>query len=120
MRRALATIAAAIALVTSVGGSATAAPPVGTDLDANPAGRWIVLLKPGSDAVAQAASQGRKVGFKADRTYRHALRGYAAHLSTSQVGRLRKEASVAAVVPDEAIAVTGQIVPTGVSRVGAP
>jgi subtilisin len=120
MRRILASIAAAALLVVpSVAAQTTAAQPQTTELKADPAGRWIVVLRPGSNAAGDATSHGRKLGFTADHTYGHALRGYAAHLSGTQVGRLRREADVAAVVPDERIRIEGQLIPTGVSRVGA-
>jgi len=118
MRRfAAATVAAALLL--SIAGPAAAAPAASNDLASDPTGRWIVLLKPGTDAVATAASQGRKVGFTADRTYRSALRGYAARLDSSQVRRLRTDGSVAAVVPDERISIESQTIPTGIQRIGA-
>ncbi|HEY8437252.1 MAG TPA: S8 family serine peptidase [Candidatus Limnocylindrales bacterium] len=120
MRRILASIAAAALLVVpSLAASATAVQPQTTELKADPAGRWIVVLRPGSNAAGDAQTHGRKLGFTADRTYGHALRGYAARLSGTQAGRLRHEADVAAVVPDERIQIEGQLIPTGVSRVGA-
>ena len=119
MRRILASLVAALLLVPSIAAPAWAAPPGSTELKADPAGRWVVLLRPGSNASDDARMHGRKLGFTADRTYGHAVRGYAAHLSQSQVGRLRQEVDVTAVVPDERITIEGQLVPTGVSRVGA-
>ena len=120
MRRILASLAAAAFLVSpTFGVGAVAAPPHATELKADPTGRWIVVLRPGSNAAQDAQVHGRKLGFNADRTYGHALRGYAAHLTGQQVGRLRREADVAEVVPDERIQIEGQLVPTGVSRVGA-
>jgi len=122
MRRPLALFAAAVVLLSSAAAgvaSGVSAAPRSTDLSADPTGRWIVVLKPGTDAVATAASQGRKVGFTADRTFRHAFRGYAAHLNRDQVTKLKSDSNVAMVVPDEAIHAEAQVIPTGISRIGA-
>ena len=118
MRRPLALFAAAVLLLASAAAGVTAAPR-STDLSPDPTGRWIVVLKPGTDAVAVSASQGQKVGFSVDRTFRHAFRGYAARLNRDQVTKLKRDGRVAMVVPDEAIHAEGQIIPTGISRVGA-
>jgi hypothetical protein len=84
---------------------------------ADPTNRWIVVLKSGTDAVATADRQGRKQGFKSDRLFRNAFRGYAAHMSKAQVQALRKDPSVAAIVADEVIHVEAQTMPTGVARI---
>ena len=96
MRRPLALFAAAVLLLASAAAGVTAAPR-STDLSADPTGRWIVVLKPGTDA----------------------FRGYAARLNRDQVTKLKRDGRVAMVVPDEAIHAEGQIIPTGISRVGA-
>jgi len=83
---------------------------------ADPTDRWIVVLKPGTDAVATAKSQGQKRGFSSDRTYRNAFRGYAAHLERNQVTALSHDPSVAMIVKDEQIQLT-QATPTGVMRI---
>src|SRR5262245_31064112 len=119
MRRPLALIAAATLLLSLGAASSAAASPRSGELSADPNGRWIVVLKPGSDATAPAASQGRKVGFSVDRTFGHVLRGYAARLTRSQVGTLERDPAVEEVVPDERIQSEGQIIPTGISRIGA-
>jgi subtilisin family serine protease len=121
MRGPVATIAVIVLVLSLVspalGAPRAAARPV--DRSADPTGRWIVLLNPGTDAPAAAARQGRRVGFRADRTFRTAVRGYSARLERSQVTALRDDPSVAAVVPDERIALAGQVTPTGISRMGA-
>jgi subtilisin len=83
---------------------------------ADPTDRWIVVLKSGTDAVATAAKQGTKQGFRSDRTFRNAIRGYAAHLERSQVTALSHDPSVAMIVKDEKIEMT-QAIPTGVMRI---
>ena len=65
---------------------------------ADPTDRWIVVLKSGTDAVATAAKQGTKQGFRSDRTFKSAIRGYAAHLERSQVIALSHDPSVAMIV----------------------
>jgi subtilisin family serine protease len=92
-------------------------PPAHAAVD--PTGRWIVVLRPGTDTVAATADHGRKLGFRPDRLYRHAIHGYAARLSRDQVAALRRDPSVAEVVPDEVIHVESQAMPTGITRVGA-
>jgi subtilisin family serine protease len=113
---------ALIALALSLVSPAVAAPrPLarGVDRAADPTGRWIVVLKPGGDGALAAARQGRRMGFRAEQTYRTAVRGYSARLSRGQVAALRSDPSVASVVPDERITLAGQLTPTGISRMGA-
>ena len=117
MRRSLAALAAAVLLLTSVGSVAAAAFELHADTD--PTDRWIVVLKPGTDAVAAADRQGRRIGFKADRTFRTVVRGYSATLQRNQVTALSRDASVAMIVADEQIQSESQLMPTGISRVGA-
>ena len=62
-------------------------------------------------------SRAGKHGVKADRTFRHAVRGYAAHLAADQLAALRSDPDVQAVVPDEVISMAGQSIPAGVRRV---
>ena len=78
--------------------------------------RYIVILKDGK-SVDAAISRAGKRGIKADRTFRHAVRGYAAHLAAAQLATLRSDPDVQAVVPDEAISIAGQATPTGIRRV---
>jgi subtilisin family serine protease len=85
----------------------------------DPTNRWIVVLKNGSDAVASAERQAKRIGFRADRTYRHALRGYSATMDRTQVDALSQDPSVALIVADETIHAEAQTMPTGISRVNA-
>ena len=61
----------------------------------------------------------RKLGFRADRTFSRAFRGFSAKLDRSQVAALSRDPSVALIVPDEKIQVEAQSIPTGISRMGA-
>ena len=83
----------------------------------DPANRWIVVLKPGTDAATTAAKHGKRIGFSSDRTFRAALRGYSARLERSQVTALSRDPSVAMIVADEVIEAEAQIMPTGVARI---
>ncbi|HET9519772.1 MAG TPA: S8 family serine peptidase [Candidatus Limnocylindrales bacterium] len=86
---------------------------------ADPAGRWIVIYRNGTDAARVAKGQATRMGFRTERTFTHALRGFSAALSARQVRQLRSDPSVAAVVPDERIEIQAQAYPTGINRVGA-
>ena len=86
---------------------------------ADPAGRWIVVLNPGTDVDATAGRQTRRFGFATDGTYRTLVRGYSARLSATQVRSLQGDSAVEAVVPDERIEMEAQTMPTGISRIGA-
>ncbi len=124
MRRRTPAPLAAVVILLWCAGTALAAPatttaPPDPKSSANPAGRWIVLLKPGTDTVAATATQARHANFKPDRVYRNAVKGYAAHLDAAQLAEVRADPTVAAVVPDEAIQLEAQTLPTGITRIGA-
>jgi subtilisin len=87
--------------------------------DADPTGRWIVLYGKGTDSKAVSARQAKRIGFKVDRTFSHAAKGFVGRLTGKQAAALRKDPSVLAVVPDEKISLTGQAYPTGINRIGA-
>ncbi len=80
------------------------------------AGRFIVLLRPGK-SLGAATGRAARLGVTMDRTFSHAVRGYAARLDPDQVASLREDPEVEAVVPDEVISIAGQSVPTGVRRI---
>jgi subtilisin family serine protease len=82
-------------------------------------GRYIVVLAEGADTTKVATRHRQGEGTKAERSFKHALRGFSARLDAVQRQALLADPNVRAVVPDEVIEVTAQTVPTGVSRVGA-
>ena len=84
----------------------------------DPTGRWIVLYRSGTNAVASSARQAKGGGFRVERTFTHAAKGFAAKLTAHQAAALRKDPSVVAVVPDEKIELTAQVYPTGINRIG--
>jgi subtilisin len=80
-------------------------------------GRYIVLLDPRSDVVAAAEQHGRRLGIRPERLFQ-SIRGFSASLNRSQREALQADPAVVAVVPDEIVEVSGQVMPTGVSRIG--
>ena len=97
--------------------SAEPAAPGETTDTADPTNRWIVLYKPGTDAKATAGRQSGRLGFTADRTFTNVTRGFTARLTKNQISELRRDSSVAAVVPDERIELAAQTPPTGIGRI---
>ena len=101
------------------GGQPTADPAADTQpiLPAAAGDRYIVMLKDGADVGKTLKRLEGKAGFKAERAFRHALKGFSARLGKGQLKKLRADAAVDAIVPDERIELAAQSVPTGVSRV---
>ncbi len=88
----------------------------GKEAPLSAAGRFIVVLKDGR-SVSTATTRAGRLGVRSDRTFSHALHGYAARLDATQLATLRADPDVAAVVPDEVISIAGQSTPTGIRRV---
>jgi subtilisin len=84
----------------------------------DPTGRYIVLLRAGTDASKTRDRHAAKEGLKADRLFEKGLRGFSAKLTSVQRSALAQDPDVTAIVPDEIVTIAGQLVPTGVSRVG--
>ena len=96
------------------------APPVSAPAaDGRPdiTGRYIVMLRSGSDTAAVVEKARKRDGVKADRSFARTFRGFSAKLDAKQKGELIADPSVLAVVPDGIVQMT-QTIPTGVSRVG--
>jgi subtilisin len=85
-----------------------------------PASGYIVSLRgaPGS-ASAIAASHARMFGTRVEHVYSHALNGYSARFTPTQVEELRHDPRVIGVTADRgnAFHVTGERMPTGIDRV---
>jgi len=90
------------------------------------AGKWIVTYDSSAGSVdAETAQRERVRGFHASLRFHRAVRGFAARLTAGQVSALRADPEVASVVADRPRHATGfalaagQVVPTGVRRIGA-
>lgn len=85
--------------------------------------RWIMQLAPGSSPAQLLASSDRVRSIRPTHVFQHALRGFAARLTTEQRLALLADPRVLAVVPDRPVAAMGgpaQVVQPGIKRVGAP
>src|SRR6476646_10389124 len=80
-------------------------------------GRFIVMLKNGTDTSAVVSKVRKRDGVTADRSFTRAFRGFSAKLDKKQKRELLDDPKVVAVVPAEVVHLT-QPIPTGVSRVG--
>ena len=110
-RSALLVILLAVTTTIALPSGAAAAPP--------PADSYIVVLKDGADARKVADQHRSRHGAKVSNVYRHALSGYAARLSGSELGAVRSDSRVAYVERDgEVRASLDQLNPTwGLDRV---
>ena len=80
--------------------------------------RYLVTLRDGKD-VDKAEGKAKRLGVVADKTFKHALKGYSAKLNPHQLAELRSDPDVEDVVPDEIFTMQSQTRPTGVRRVFA-
>ena len=104
------------AVTAAVAGPADGQGAVDQTARANPDGRWLVVYRDDADVTAaNARAKGR--GIDADRRFKHALKGYAAKLSRSQVAAVASDPAVAYVVADEVITLQAQTIPRGIRRV---
>ena len=67
--------------------------------------RYLVTLRDGKD-VDKAEGKAKRLGVVADKTFKHALKGYAAKLNPHQLAELRSDPDVEDVVPDEVFTMT--------------
>jgi subtilisin family serine protease len=95
-------------------------PDVALDAKGRPiaTGRYIVVLVETADTSRVLTRHRQREGIAAERSFKHAFRGFTASLDAAQRRALLADPSVKAVVPDEVIHVAAQTTPTGVSRVG--
>ncbi len=93
---------------------------------AGPSSSYIVTLRDGVSVDATVRAHGRALGLRADHVYRHALRGYAAHMSAGAARALAADPRVRSVVADRAVSIDKrptppppavQTVPTGINRI---
>ena len=117
--RAVAAVVAGVLLLLLVLGPALA------KAAANP--RYIVLYKRSLASVTNETNGlERTQGFRSERRYAHAVKGFAARLSTAQVDALKDDPQVVSVTADRAIQAfdtaplaPGETVPSGISRIEA-
>ena len=81
--------------------------------------RYIVLLAGDANVTKALKRLEGKAAFKAEHTFRHALKGFSATLNKGQRKKVAADPAVDAIVPDERIELAAQSIPTGVSRVFA-
>src|SRR5438874_3457700 len=78
-------------------------------------GEYIVVLIPS----ARGEEVAQEHGVAARHHYKHALNGFAGHIPEGRLNALRKDPRVEFIEQDIAVQAFGQIVPTGVRRIGA-
>jgi subtilisin family serine protease len=86
---------------------------------AEPTSPYVVVLADGADVDQRVGGFARSLGIRASQTYRHAIPGFAAHLSDRQLAALRADPAVRFIEPDRPIQLTAQTLPTGINRVDA-
>jgi subtilisin family serine protease len=110
--RFLPALGAALALAAAAAAPASGAPGQGAE-------RFIVVLDESADAGGVAADHGRRHGAEVSDVYRHALRGYAAHIPAGKLASVRADARVKYVEPDGIATTTAQTLPYGIDRIDA-
>jgi len=91
----------------------------GGSTDARAADRYIVLFRDGSDVDGAIGRLSRRFAIRPDHAYRHAVRGFSAHLDAHQLAEVKADPSVALVEADRVVQLESQTLPTGVDRVDA-
>ncbi len=86
---------------------------------ASPAARqtYIVVLRDGVSVDRAVAAHGRAYGLEVRHTYRYALSGYAAVMSSADARALASDPRVLSVAPDRVVSIDAQTVPTGIDRI---
>ncbi len=102
------------AIIGSMASAAPAAPRSSTS-DTS-VGRYIVVLNDSASAGRMARQHSRQFGLDVSLVYRHALKGYAATMTSSAASALAHAAGVKWVQRDRAVKATAQTMPTGINR----
>jgi subtilisin family serine protease len=82
-------------------------------------GRYIVVLKSGTDSGAVARDHGHRYGASAYQVYGAALKGYAATIPNDKVSAIRADQRVAFVERDGTVSASAQMLPWGIDRIDA-
>lgn len=111
-------------LAAVLAGSATSSPGGASAAGTIP-GQYIVVLKNGTDASALAAKHGKKYGADVSYVYKHALRGYAAKLSSGALASVRSDPDVLFVSKDRTFTASAdapvtfpQVTQRSITRIG--
>ncbi len=112
-RHRLAPFVAALAILFGIAtyGVAAASP--------GPASGYIVVLADRVDVTVAVAEYRRNLAVRPLHTYRHALNGFSANLTSAQAAALRADPTVAFIQRDRVVQLEGHPLPTGVDRVEA-
>jgi hypothetical protein len=108
-----------------LGALVTASVGLGTAHGAPQAGRYIVVLRDGTDSAAVAAKDHGKYGAEVSQVYKHALKGYAATLTPSGLAAVSNDPSVLFVSEDREFTATAdppvtfpQVTQRSITRIG--
>ncbi|MDP9068933.1 MAG: S8 family peptidase [Actinomycetota bacterium] len=82
-------------------------------------GRYIVVLKDGTNASSAADDHAASFGARVTHVYEHALKGYAATLSSQAAANISNDPRVDWVQPDAEVHAFAQTLPTGIDRADA-
>jgi subtilisin family serine protease len=85
-----------------------------------PTERYIVVFQASvPDPQTAAVQDVAQYGIEVEGIYQHALKGYVALMTEEQLSRLSTDPDVDYIEPDRLLYTNGQVVPTGVQRIGA-
>jgi subtilisin len=103
-----------------VAASATSVWSTRVSAQAGPAASYIVVLQDAAgDVPAVASEHARAYGLSVQRTYRSALRGYAAIIPLARLDAVRNDPNVQFVSEDRPVFAVAQSTPTGIRRMDA-
>jgi subtilisin family serine protease len=83
-------------------------------------GTYIVMLADPAGSVRTAAiDDSADYGVEVKGIYSHSIDGYVAEMTADERARLLQDPGVVAVLPDQTLRISGQVIPTGVQRIFA-
>ncbi len=81
--------------------------------------RFIVVFHDGIDAAEATADLAARHGVSADNVYQHGLSGFAGPLGAKAAQEISRDPRVKTVERDGVMSIIGQVLPTGIQRMGA-